>query len=737
MKNRIVSIFIIFFILISYIFPIISFGNSYNYVALGDSIPLGFALSNPNEDNYAEKFRQKYNISSDNFENLSISSETTEDFFYTIQTSEYTDSISNADILTITIGANEITEIVMEAVSVATGLDMETPNFPEEAANLFLEAELSDKLDMLLALYNYCTTEDIQGKIDTQIARYEEYWKKSIEYIKQINPNVTIAVTEFYNPYYEVTLGNYDFGGFVDEIMQRMNTILTNYSNSETEYKIAKIYSTFNTTNPRLTNVNLSLSNFNIDPHPTVVGHEIISLKILEALSTTNNSQDKKDISELSISSLADHQYTGESLEPSIVVKDGNSTLVEGEDYIVIYYNNINIGEATAIIAGIGNYTGKVTKTFNIYNANRKEISDCQIEALDAQFYLGMNIEPDLVIKDGSTTLQRDKDYTLKYTDNMNAGKATITITGIGNYTGISTTSFTILPQSATLTLIQDIPDQLYTGEEITPNVIVSFGSAKLIEGTDYTLEYENNIDEGTATVNIKGIGNFTGSVAKEFNISSSPSSELQDISEAIVSEIPDKTYTGSSITPAISIAIGAQTLTLNVDYMTFYSNNIDVGTGVITIVGMGEYTGTIEKKFKISPKEIENLSLADISDQIYTGTTLQPEITLTDNAKILKKDTDYTVKYSNNTEIGTATVQINGKGNYTGSITKTFNIVEKAIENTNGNNQNTNQNSSDKTTANTILPFAGAKLLLFVALLISTVMATVSYILYKKYFSI
>ena len=72
-----------------------------------------------------------------------------------------------------------------------------------------------------------------------------------------------------------------------------MNVILTSYSNSEKEYKIAKIYSSFNTTNPRITNVNISATKFNVDPHPNVLGHEIICTKILDALSnvTTNISK--------------------------------------------------------------------------------------------------------------------------------------------------------------------------------------------------------------------------------------------------------------------------------------------------------------------------------------------------------------------------------------------------------------------------------------------------------------
>lgn len=68
--------------------------------------------------------------------------------------------------------------------------------------------------------------------------------------------------------------------------------------------------------------------------------------------------------------------------------------------------------------------------------------------------------------------------------------------------------------------------------------------------------------------------------------------------------------------------------------------------------------------------------AVSDIKDQTYTGKALQPAVTVTLNGKILKKDTDYTVTYKNNTKVGTATVLITGKGAYTESIKTTFKIV-------------------------------------------------------------
>ena len=74
----------------------------------------------------------------------------------------------------------------------------------------------------------------------------------------------------------------------------------------------------------------------------------------------------KQDISKTKIEGLKNKEYTGNSRKLSIVVKDGNATLKNGEDYEISYSNNIKVGTATVTITGKGNYTGKVSKTFKI-----------------------------------------------------------------------------------------------------------------------------------------------------------------------------------------------------------------------------------------------------------------------------------------------------------------------------------------------------------------------------------
>ncbi len=731
--SKSLNILIIFILLIIYICPIITFANSNftTYVALGDSIAYGYGLANRETESYPNMIREKYNISESNFQNLSIPGMTCTEFYQKIQEEDYTNVISNADLLTISIGSNELLGLVTKAVSEVTGVPEDSANFVEEAQNVFLNANMLEKLNMLTEIYNMFTSEEMKLQIEASINAYKDSWTKSIQYIKQINPDITIVATEFYNPYYEISLGSYDLGGFVDENIQKLNEILINSSNSETEYKIAKIYDAFNITDPRLTNVNISLSNLNVDPHPNALGHEVICTKIMDALVDVDN---KKDISELTISEIKDQAYTGEEITPKVTIKDGDVELIENQDFTVSYSDNLDIGEAKVTIIGIGNYEGKVIKTFNITNSEQKDISNLDTTKLNDETYTGIKITPDVEITDGDYKLIKDTDYELSYENNINVGTAKIIIRGIGNYTGSKTLEFNIIQKDINLTTVQDIVNQVYTGEEITPNVMISDGSAKLVENKDYNISYENNIELGEASITITGIGNYTGTTTKKFNIVEESTGEIKNIADLTIDEIGDKIYTGKLITPELRIKDGDTVLIKNVDYTINYTDNINIGTAKVIIKGIGNYEGQVEKQFNIVRKDINYTTILDIPDQIYTGENIEVNITIESDGIVLKEGEDYTIEYVNNKEVGTASVKIEGIGNYEGTMTKTFNIIENN-DNENDNKQDNNINNSENNNmvADKILPFAGKNIILYILIGVLTIVIATTFIWLKK----
>ena len=132
--------------------------------------------------------------------------------------------------------------------------------------------------------------------------------------------------------------------------------------------------------------------------------------------------------------------------------------------------------------------------------------------------------------------------------------------------------------------------------------------------------------------------------------------------------------YDGKAKKPGVTVKLNGKTLKNGTDYAVSYSNNTKVGTAKVTITGKGNYTGSVSKTYSIK-NNFKKATVSGISTKAFTGKNITQNITVKYNGKTLKKGTDYTVSYSSNKNIGTATVKIAGKGSYTGTITKTFKI--------------------------------------------------------------
>lgn len=101
-------------------------------------------------------------------------------------------------------------------------------------------------------------------------------------------------------------------------------------------------------------------------------------------------------------------------------------------------------------------------------------MSDTSVANVSSQTYTGNGISPLPTITYNNKTLKKDTDYTLSYSDNINAGTATITITGKGNFTGMTSMTFIITQKSAEKLNISEIANQIYTGKKIKPNVVIT-----------------------------------------------------------------------------------------------------------------------------------------------------------------------------------------------------------------------------------------------------------------------
>lgn len=149
-------------------------------------------------------------------------------------------------------------------------------------------------------------------------------------------------------------------------------------------------------------------------------------------------------------------------------------------------------------------------------------------------------------------------------------------------------------------------------------------------------------------------------------------------VSTFVIAPIPNQTYTGFEIEPDVSVSASGDKLDENIDFGVTYANNIDVGTADVTVKGKGDFRMFASRaNFAIVTKTIAETSILPILDQPYTGSAVTPALTITDGGKVLSEGVDYSVTYSNNTDAGTATVKIVGKGNYSGSTSVTFKITK------------------------------------------------------------
>ena len=160
--------------------------------------------------------------------------------------------------------------------------------------------------------------------------------------------------------------------------------------------------------------------------------------------------------------------------------------------------------------------------------------------------------------------------------------------------------------------------------------------------------------------------------------ISSLPIVKQRDLADADIT-VMDAKYTGSALEPAVEVVLDGDLLAQGTDYTVFYSDNVNAGKGSVKITGTGDYTGSANAEFTISPASISGAAISGVKNKVYTGKNLTQAVTVKVGSKKLQSGTDYTESYANSRNIGTATLTVKGKGNYTGTVSTSFKILPKA----------------------------------------------------------
>ena len=170
---------------------------------------------------------------------------------------------------------------------------------------------------------------------------------------------------------------------------------------------------------------------------------------------------------------------------------------------------------------------------------------------------------------------------------------------------------------------------------------------------------------------------------------------ELQE--EDVILKQSKLTYTGKAIKPEVTVIHDNVELAEGTDYSVYYNNNVDAGTATIYVTGKDQYSGVVEKQFTIDPYNISQLTIGAISDQIYSGAEIYPEVKVKNGKVTLSEEVDYHLTYSNNINAGTAKIKVDGIGNYTGNRTISFVIRKENTEKTDTEKTDTEEKDTEK----------------------------------------
>ncbi len=342
-----------------------------------------------------------------------------------------------------------------------------------------------------------------------------------------------------------------------------------------------------------------------------------------------------------------DDDYKGKKL--GLICKDNKGNIISGD--LAVYYNLLSY------TIGIKTESWKEPG----HDSEKGVISHIYLDEAQENLY-------DLVIQDNqnegdytllifSDQLEFDPniDFTVSEVRKLVEGKVVAEIP-LRFYRSNSSSNAIGISQSD----VQAIADQVYTGKEVTPEVIVTVSGKKLVNKTDYELNYKNNKNVGTATVEIIGINSYKGTVEKEFNIVKG------DANLTLKADKTTATY-GDTIKFIFEANAKQRALTANANEVSFYCGNELLGTATVDSNGRASLNYlTSERKIPIGKSNISVVFGGNNNFNPSTSPKALLDITLQKQGINLKNQ---------NIAVSLSNLKYDGK-------TKTTNVQSVALEN-------------------------------------------------------
>ena len=481
---------------------------------------------------------------------------------------------------------------------------------------------------------------------------------------------------------------------------------------------VNKETATFTTTGSQ-TEVGNSKNTYSIKWNRTAKSTNYQISEAVGTLTVTQQSIDPEDpennYNGVTINKPSNSVYDGKEHKwsPAVADKEGNA-LVEGTDYEVAYstsdFRNVT-GTITVTITGVGNYTGKVTRTYEITPKAYTVTTDSANKVYDGTALTaggkiegivdGENVE--FKVTGSQTNKGTSKNtYSLKWNGSATETNYKLAKESIGDLT---VTEQTIDPgkdpdnpnPNYSGVTINNPSNSVYDGKEHkwSPAVTDKEGNA-LVEGTDYEVAYSTsdftNVT-GTITVTITGIGNYTGKVTRTY--------EITPKAYTVTTKSAKKVYDGTALTAGGKIEgivdgevvvvhttgsqteVGSTPNTYKLEWKKASSKNYKLKEDSIGTLTVTEQTIDPGKDPDNPNPNYSGVTINNPSNSVYDGKEHKWSPAVTDKeGNALVEGTDYEVAYSTSdfTNVtGTITVTITGIGNYTGKVTRTYEITPKA----------------------------------------------------------
>ena len=400
------------------------------------------------------------------------------------------------------------------------------------------------------------------------------------------------------------------------------------------------------------------------------------------------------------------YPYTGSAVKPEFKVYRGTTRLYEKTDYTLTYAANTKPGNASVTIRMKGNYSGAKTIGFSIEPASLK--TDIAAEPVYVAYKKNKKQTPKPVLLINGTKLKYGNNdlvftYPSKAAGNkvpyIDPGRYKIHIAPKNASMFKDETDVDLViadaPLMSAVTVRADKTSIPYdNGNPLSPVFTLTYKNNKLIEGTDYTVRYEDDhSDIGKHTVTFVGnekdcfgTKSFVFSITGKYDLGSDMAEVKAD--PAGLDQDGSAPYTNGGAKPGASVKFGGVKLAEGKDYSVTYKGNTSLGNATMTVKGKGNYSGTVVRTFPVKERNINTFSM-QLTDVLYSSRAdayKKTTVTFTDRsgtAQKLKNGTDYSVEFDgdNGTAPAAGTeikVTVTGKGNYSGTINGSYRIIEK-----------------------------------------------------------